>query len=371
MPKQVRLRRGTTAQHAAFTGALGEVTMDTTRNTLVCHDGATPGGFALARESAQIVNTGNVLWVDCVHGNDATAQRSRLQWAFRTLIAAKAAALAGDTIVVLPGIYNEKNLAKNGVNWHFVNGATVAYSGTEVGGVFDSGRVGGACAFRVTGHGVFTVLSEPSPSAVIKSAFGADAFTIECERIEGLGSALDVAGTVVLRCSELHSASATCVRSFNPANLTIDAGLIRSMGGHGIEVAGGSVEIEARRIVSSAGKGVRFLSGTLELTAREITSSTDPALEYNSAYSALCRVYRARLVSTAAGGAGKAVVVTSGSGNLRLVQCALVATPPALVSLDALVPSTVVLQGECVANLGRGMNVTTAGSELTVNSVLT
>src|SRR5574341_987494 len=44
MPKQVRLRRGTTAQHATFTGAEGEVTFDTTKKCLVVHDGVTPGG---------------------------------------------------------------------------------------------------------------------------------------------------------------------------------------------------------------------------------------------------------------------------------------------------------------------------------------
>ena len=44
MPKQVRLRRGTTAQHATFTGADGEVTCDTTKKVLVVHDGVTPGG---------------------------------------------------------------------------------------------------------------------------------------------------------------------------------------------------------------------------------------------------------------------------------------------------------------------------------------
>jgi hypothetical protein len=44
MSQQVRLRRGTTAQHATFTGADGEVTFDTTRKCLVVHDGATPGG---------------------------------------------------------------------------------------------------------------------------------------------------------------------------------------------------------------------------------------------------------------------------------------------------------------------------------------
>jgi hypothetical protein len=44
MPKQVKLRRGTTAEHAAFTGALGEVTIDTDKKCLVVHDGATAGG---------------------------------------------------------------------------------------------------------------------------------------------------------------------------------------------------------------------------------------------------------------------------------------------------------------------------------------
>lgn len=45
MPKQVRWRRGTTAEHASFTGAEGEVTVDITKKTLVVHDGVTPGGF--------------------------------------------------------------------------------------------------------------------------------------------------------------------------------------------------------------------------------------------------------------------------------------------------------------------------------------
>jgi hypothetical protein len=47
MPKQVRLRRGTTAQHATFVGADGEVTFDTTKKVLVVHDGVTPGGKAV------------------------------------------------------------------------------------------------------------------------------------------------------------------------------------------------------------------------------------------------------------------------------------------------------------------------------------
>lgn len=47
MPKQVRLRRGTTAHHTTFVGADGEVTFDTTKKVLVLHDGVTPGGKPL------------------------------------------------------------------------------------------------------------------------------------------------------------------------------------------------------------------------------------------------------------------------------------------------------------------------------------
>ena len=50
MSKQVKLRRGTTAEHATFTGALGEVTVDTTKDVPIVHNGSTAGGFALARE---------------------------------------------------------------------------------------------------------------------------------------------------------------------------------------------------------------------------------------------------------------------------------------------------------------------------------
>lgn len=48
---QVKLRRGTTAQHAGFTGAEGEVTVDTDKETLVVHDNATAGGHELAKAS--------------------------------------------------------------------------------------------------------------------------------------------------------------------------------------------------------------------------------------------------------------------------------------------------------------------------------
>ena len=51
MSKRIQLRRGTTAQTNAFTGAVGEVTVDTNKNTVVVHDGTTVGGTVLAKVS--------------------------------------------------------------------------------------------------------------------------------------------------------------------------------------------------------------------------------------------------------------------------------------------------------------------------------
>lgn len=42
-------RRGSTSSHSTFTGAIGEITVNTTKNTAVVHNGSTSGGFELLR----------------------------------------------------------------------------------------------------------------------------------------------------------------------------------------------------------------------------------------------------------------------------------------------------------------------------------
>jgi len=53
----IQFRRGTTTEHSSFTGLLGEVTVDTTKNTVVVHNGSTAGGYALALEGAAVSTT--------------------------------------------------------------------------------------------------------------------------------------------------------------------------------------------------------------------------------------------------------------------------------------------------------------------------
>ena len=56
MAKQLQLRKGTDTEHNTFTGALGEVTVDTTNKTLRVHDGSTVGGIRLATLSSVVLN---------------------------------------------------------------------------------------------------------------------------------------------------------------------------------------------------------------------------------------------------------------------------------------------------------------------------
>ena len=57
MAKLLKLRRGSTSQHSSFTGAEGEVTIDTTKDTAVVHDGTTQAGRPLAREDMNNVSS--------------------------------------------------------------------------------------------------------------------------------------------------------------------------------------------------------------------------------------------------------------------------------------------------------------------------
>ena len=61
--RRVQLRRGTHAQNDAFTGAVGEITVDTDNNSIRVHDGATAGGAETLRADMSNLGT-NVLSVN-------------------------------------------------------------------------------------------------------------------------------------------------------------------------------------------------------------------------------------------------------------------------------------------------------------------
>ena len=53
MPTALQFRRGTTSQNNSFTGVVGELSIDTTLDTIRVHDGSTAGGFLVTSRSSQ------------------------------------------------------------------------------------------------------------------------------------------------------------------------------------------------------------------------------------------------------------------------------------------------------------------------------
>ena len=67
MSKQVQFRRGTTAEHATFKGAVGEITIDTDKDVAVVHDNVKMGGYALLREdkfNELFINSNHAVFVN-------------------------------------------------------------------------------------------------------------------------------------------------------------------------------------------------------------------------------------------------------------------------------------------------------------------
>ena len=126
MATQLQIRRGTTAQMNAFTGAEGELAVNTTTDTLHIHDGATAGGKALARADGS---------------NIATYAGS-----FTTLTASGAATL--------------NTLASSGatLTGGTINGVTVGAS-TPSTGAFTTIAASGAITGNVTGNLTGSVLT--------------------------------------------------------------------------------------------------------------------------------------------------------------------------------------------------------------------
>lgn len=85
MPTQLQFRRGTTSQNNNFTGAVGEVTVDTDTDALILHDGSASGGIEIV-PSGTIVAYGNATaptgWLAC---NDQAISRTTYARLFAVL----------------------------------------------------------------------------------------------------------------------------------------------------------------------------------------------------------------------------------------------------------------------------------------------
>ncbi len=107
MAKKLQLRRGTTTQHNSFTGAEGEVTVDTTKDSLVVHDGSTQGGHPIAKSSdvaGFAALTGATFTGDVLIDNAQELRLGEADGSGTNFTAIKAQAQSGDITLTLPAV---------------------------------------------------------------------------------------------------------------------------------------------------------------------------------------------------------------------------------------------------------------------------
>ena len=116
MATALQLRRGTTAQNNAFTGAAGELSYDTATEGLIVHDGSTAGGFEIMPSGSIIAFGGAAApdagWLLC---NGADVSRSTYARLFAAISTAYGTG-NGSTTFGLPDLRDRVLLGKGSNN---------------------------------------------------------------------------------------------------------------------------------------------------------------------------------------------------------------------------------------------------------------
>lgn len=92
-------RRGTTAAHTSFTGLAGELTVDTSKNTVVVHNGSTAGGFPLSKQRQVPATTSGTTYTLALTDADGIVTTTNTSGVTVTVPAS--VFNAGDTITVI------------------------------------------------------------------------------------------------------------------------------------------------------------------------------------------------------------------------------------------------------------------------------
>lgn len=173
MATQLQIRRGTTAQMNAFTGAEGELAVNTSTDTLHVHNGATAGGFALARADGSNIATYAGSFTTLAASSTATLNT----------LASSGATLTGGTI---NGMSVGATTASTG------SFTTIAASGAITGNVTGNltGSVLTAAQTNITSLGSLTGLTVTGAftSQGIDDNANATAITIDSSENIGLGT---------------------------------------------------------------------------------------------------------------------------------------------------------------------------------------
>lgn len=382
--RYIKIRSGTSASPTTESPARA-ITLFCTRRT--------DGGNLLLSQ----LNTGNTLWVDGENGDDDFGSRGQFGYPYATIGGALADAQSGDTIHVRAGVYDERDLLRNGVNIYGPD-ADVIYTGSAVGGIFDDSAANGANAActatirlrHIKHNGVQTGSPAGNNGAINIENADSDVY-VECVDIHnGITNA-----TSAQRCAVYCEAGKLIVRAKRKISCAVyDAIIIgdsaqaatcaiecdevytpTSVGGDGVEWVAGDFSLRCRKI-DTGGTGVNGVYDTgsfkVFIDAQEMIADAFPVggLFPNSDFyirSALIASRSGVAIDSEGGyphiigakiksGGGNAAAATSTGGHFILQDCVLVAHGTAVESITG--TANLKVYGTLTANKDKAAGIT-------------
>ena len=161
MPTQLQLRRGTTSQNNGFTGAVGEITVDTDTEALILHDGSTAGGIEIVPSGTIVAFGGSTIPTGYLACADAAVSRTTYARLF-AVIGTSFGAGDGSGNFNLPDLRDRAPLGK-GTNMSTLGAATTGIAASAV--MASASKSGVQTGTSTTGSSTQTVTAGTATAA--------------------------------------------------------------------------------------------------------------------------------------------------------------------------------------------------------------